>query len=250
MNRIGVVTFLAQRLKHVPRSVWIAAGFALVLIPVLLLWLLFALVGGAWQAGGTLLGQGREVLQSVLPAEVEQLTRDLQPGGALEALQGEAQQRLQAEVDRLQAVIPASAEALQQDLAGAALPAATESLRQLTQQGQATLDQALAPLLGPARPAADVGGEDPPGVERLPGFVRTAFVRDGDTLKVSWSGSAPHAEVIAFYTRQFGAAGYRAQVLEAGVSSEVVSFESPERRLTLSARADGRGGSEIDWEVR
>jgi hypothetical protein len=110
--------------------------------------------------------------------------------------------------------------------------------------------QTLAPLLGRTRPAADVGGEDPPGVERLPGFVRTAFVRDGDTLKVSWAGSAPHAEVVAFYTRQLGAAGYRAQVLQAGTNSEVVSFESPERRLTLSARADGHGGSELDWEVR
>jgi hypothetical protein len=164
MNRIGVVTFLAQRLRHVPRSVWIAAGFALVLIPVLLLWLLFALVGGAWQAGGTLLGQGREVLQSVLPAELGELARDLPPGGAVEALQGEAQQRLQAGFEHLQSAIPASAEALQQGLTGAAVPAATESLRQLMQQGQATVDQALAPLLGHARPAADVGGEDPPGV--------------------------------------------------------------------------------------
>jgi hypothetical protein len=162
MNRVGVLMFLAQRLKHVPRSLWIAAGFALVLIPVLLLWLLFKLAGGAWQAGGTLLGQGREVLQSVLPAEVEQLTRDLPPGGALEALQGEAQQRLQAEVDRLQSAIPVTVEALQRGLADVALPAASESLRQLTEQGQATVDQALAPLLGPASPADDVGGEDPP----------------------------------------------------------------------------------------
>jgi len=250
MNRIDATQPLWAHLKRLPRAVWIAGGFALLLIPLLLLWLLISLVGGAWQAGGALLGQGREALQTALPADVQRLARELPTVGALETLQSEAQQRAQAELDRLKSAIPASAEALQQGPAAAALPAAAANLRQLTEQGRVTADQALSSLLGGKRPAADVSGEDPPGVIRLPGFVRTAFVRDGDALKVSWAGPAPHAEVVAFYTQQLGASGYRAEVLEAGTRSEVVSFESAERRLTLSASDDGRGGSKIDWDLQ
>lgn len=250
MNRINVKEMLWQRVRRLPAKVWIAAGFALLLIPALLLWLLFALVGGAWQAGGALLGQGREALQQALPAEVAELARELPQAATLEALQTEAQQRVQAEVERLKAAVPASAEALQQGLAAATVPAAAEGLRQLAERGRASADQALGSLLGPARPASDVAGEDPPGIARPPGFVRTAFARDGDTLKVSWAGPAPHAEVVAFYTGQLAAQGYRAQVLSADAGAEVVSFESRDRRLLLSARSDGRGGSELGWEVR
>ncbi|MEO8011483.1 MAG: hypothetical protein ABI650_07560 [Dokdonella sp.] len=249
MNGIGIAQPVFAYLKRVPRWVWICGALALVLIPALLLWLLFALVGGAWQAGSTLIGQGRETLTAALPAEVQQLARDLPAGGALQTLQTEAQQRVQAELDRLRASIPASSEALQQGIAGATLPAAAADLRQLTERGRDTADQALASLLGSKRVVADVSGEDPPGIVRLPGFVRTAFARDGDALQVSWSGSAPHAEVVAFYTQQLGASGYRAKVLQAGASSEVVSFESSQRRITLNARDDGRGGSVIDWNV-
>lgn len=248
MNRVGVMEFVWLRLKRLPKSVWLAIGFALLLIPALLLWLVISLVGGVWQSGGALVDQGRAVLQQVLPAQVEELARELPPSAALAALPAEAQQQLQAEVERLQSTLPASAQALQQDLAGAVLPAAA-ALQQLTEQGRAGADRALA-LLAPAPPATDVGGEDPPGVVRLPGFVRTAFARDGDSLKVSWSGAAPHAEVVAFYTQQLGAAGYRAQILQADKSVEVVSFESSQRQLTLTARAGARGGSDVDWEVR
>ncbi|MBA2660934.1 MAG: hypothetical protein H0U74_01455 [Bradymonadaceae bacterium] len=249
MNRIDVAQPLWAHLKRLPRWVWISGGVALLLIPALLLWALLAMVGGAWQAGGAMLGQQRAALQTMLPEEVQRLARELPMAGALQTLQTEAQQRAQAELDRLKSAIPSSAEALQQGLAGATLPVAAENLRQLSEQGRATADQALSTLLGGKRPASDVSGEDPPGVVRLPGFVRTGFVRDGDSLKVSWSGSAPHAEVVAFYTQQLSAAGYRAQVLQAGGSGEVVSFESSQRRLTLSARDDGRSGSEIEWQV-
>lgn len=228
MNRVGVMQFVWQRAKRMPAKVWIAAGFALLLIPALLLWLVFAVVGGAWQVGGALLGQGRAALEQALPAEVAQIARELPQGAALETLQTEAQQRVRAEVERLNAAVPASAEALQQGLAG----------------------EAMSPLLGPARPSSDVGGEDPPGIERLPGFVRTAFARDGEAIKVSWEGAAPHAEVVAYYTRQLQAQGYRAQVLSADAAAESVRFESSARQLTLSARNDGRGGSEVDWAVR
>lgn len=248
MNRVGVMQFVWLRLKRLPKSVWLAAGFALLLIPALLLWLVISLVGGVWQTGGALVDQGRTVLQQVLPAQVEELARELPPSAALVALPAEAQQQLQAEVERLKSTLPASMEALQQDLAGAVLPAAA-AVQQLTEQGRTAADRALA-LRAAARPTTDVGGEDPPGVVRLPGFVRTAFARDGDTLKVSWSGAAPHAEVVAFYVQQLGTAGYRAQIVQADQSVEVVRFESSQRQLRLTARADAAGGSQIDWEVR
>ena len=251
MNRVGLMEFAWLRLRRLPRSVWIAGGLALLVVPLLLLWMAFALFGGAWQLGSTWLGQGREALQMALPADVEQMTRELpNVDTALGALHSGAQQRVQAEAERLRAAIPVSAEALQQELVGGTLPAATEGLRQLTQQGRASADWAISSWLGPARPSTDVRGEDPPGIARLPGFVRTAFNREDDRLRVSWVGAAPHTEVAAFYTQQLSAAGYSAQVLAASAQSEMVEFASPERRLTLAVRDDGRGGSELDWEVQ
>ena len=248
MNRVGVMQFVWLRLRRLPRSVWIAGITGLLLVPLLLLWMAFALFGGAWQMGSALLGQGREALENVLPAQVEQIARDLpNVDTAIGALQSGAQQRVQAEAERLRAAIPESAEALQQGLLGGSLPAATEGLRQLTQQGRAKADQAVSSWLGPARPSRDVSGEDPPGITRLPGFVRTAFTREGDQLRVSWVGAAPHTEVAAFYTQQLSAAGYSARVLAATGRSESIEFTSPERKLTLGVRDDGHGGSEMDW---
>ena len=196
MNHVGLMEFAWLRLRRLPRSVWIAGGLALLLLPALLLWLAVSLFGGAWQVGSSLLGQGRDVLQSALPANVEHVMREMpNADAALGALQSDAQQRVQAEVARLGAAIPASAEALQQELLGGALPAASAGLRQLAQRAGA--DQALSSWLGSARPTTDVSGEDPPGIARLPGFVRTAFAREADRLRVSWVGAAPHSDVVA-----------------------------------------------------
>lgn len=251
MKHIGVMEFVWLRLRRLPRSVWIGGALALLLVPALLIWMLLSLLGGAWQTGSAMLGQGREALQTVLPAEIGKLALDVPTVDAtLGALQDGVQQRVQAETERLRAAIPASAEALQQELAGDALPAATEGLRQFVQQGRASADQALSSLLAPARPSTDVSGEDPPGVARLPGFVRTAFARDGSALRVSWVGAAPHAEVVAYYSQQLRAAGYRVRVVQAAADAQRVEFSSPQGTLTLDARNDGHGGSELVWEMR
>ena len=135
MNRVGMLEFVWLRLRRLPRSVWIAGALAMLILPALLLWLALSLFGNAWQVGSAWLGQSREALQSALPANVEQLARELPNAQAtLGTLQSEAQQRVKEEVERLGAAIPASAEALQQGLIGAALPAGTEGLRQLAQQ--------------------------------------------------------------------------------------------------------------------
>jgi len=248
MNHVGLMEFVWLRLRRLPRWVWITGGLAMHIIPVLLLWLVLSLFGGAWQVGSAWLGQGREALQSVLPANVEQLAHDLPTTqAALGALQSEAEQRMQEQVERLRAAVPASAEALQQQLG---VPAAAEGLRQLRQQGRSSAEQTVSSWLAPARPSTDVRGEDPPGIARLPGFIRTAFTRLDDRLRVSWVGAAPHTEVVAYYTQQLSAAGYSSQVLAASAQSETVEFKSPQRKLTLAVRDDGRGGSELDWEVR
>ncbi len=250
MNSMGTMEYVWLRLRRLPRWIWIACGLAMLIVPALLLWLAISLFGGAWQAGSAWLGQGREALQSALPAEVKQLARELPNAEtALGALQIEAQQRVQGEVERLRAAVPASAEALQQELVGGAVPAAAEGLRQLTQQSRASAEKAVSTFLGSARPSTDVSGEDPPGIARLPGFVRTGFSREENVLRVSWAGAAAHAEVTAFYTQQLTAAGYSARVLAANAQAETVEFESPQQKLVLAVRSDGRGGSEVDWEV-
>ena len=243
MNSISAMGNILMWLRRLPRSFWIVSALVLMLVPVLLVWLLFSVFSGTWQAGSSLLGQSRETLNTVLTGEMPstETTTGLLPS--------DVQERLQTEVDRVRAAIPASAEELQQKLAGVSLPAAMEDVRQTTEQGRAKVDQVMSSWLAPVRPTTDVGGEDPPGVTRLPGFVRTEFARDGDRLQVSLIGDAPHGEVVAYYKQQLIADGYSARVLKASAQAEKVEFESADRKLTLEARDDGRGGSELNWEV-
>lgn len=260
MNRIDGLQYLWLRLRRVPRWAWISAGLGLLLIPVLLVWLAVALLGTAWQGGASLVNQGREWLGLSLPQAQAQLEAALpDPKALIDQVVPDVQQQVQAQLQAakdeiqqassgLQAVLPNA----EQTLAGAAagLAATRTQMETLLQQGRNSVDQALAGMLKTPLPTQDVGGEDPAEIPRLPGFVRTAFARNGKSLSVSYAGPAAHGEIVRFYRSALAPAGYESQVMAATTDTEIVEFRSAERLLTLTARSDGQGHSALTWEVR
>lgn len=260
MNRIDGVQYLWLRLRRVPRWAWISAGLGLLLIPVLLIWMAFALLGVAWQGGSSLVNQGREWLGLSLPQAQAQLEAALpDPKALIDQVVPDVQQQVQAQLQSaqagleqarngLQAVLPSAEQGLASAAAG--LAATRTQMETLLNQGRNSVDQALVGMLKAPLPTQDVGGEDPAEIPRLPGFVRTAFARDGERLSVSYAGPAAHGEIVRFYRSALAPAGYESTVMAATADTEVVEFRSAERLLTLTARSDGQGRSALTWEVR
>lgn len=260
MNRIDGVQYLWLRLRRVPRWAWISAGLGLLLIPVLLIWMAFALLGVAWQGGSSLVNQGREWLGLSLPQAQAQLEAALpDPKALIDQVVPDVQQQVQAQLQSaqagleqarngLQAVLPSAEQGLASAAAG--LAATRTQMETLLNQGRNSVDQALVGMLKAPLPTQDVGGEDPAEIPRLPGFVRTAFARDGEKLSVSYAGPAAHGEIVRFYRSALAPAGYESTVMAATADTEVVEFRSAERLLTLTARSDGQGRSALTWEVR
>lgn len=136
MNTLGVMDFLWLKLRRVPRWAWIGGGLVVLLVPALLMWLLFTLVGGAWQSGSALLLQERDALRSVLPAAISDAQQAMpEATAALRQLAGAAQTKVDAAIDDAQRNLPVAADAL----------------RQLTGDAQTGLESVVG-YVGKARP--------------------------------------------------------------------------------------------------
>ncbi|MFO1496553.1 MAG: hypothetical protein U1F26_18065 [Lysobacterales bacterium] len=125
MNRIDGLQYLWLRLRRVPRWAWISAALGMLLIPVLLIWMAFALLGVAWQGGSSLVQQGREWLGLSLPQEAQaQLEAALpDPKALIDQVVPDVQQKVQAQLEAAQAEIARARSGLQ-----AALPTAEQGL--------------------------------------------------------------------------------------------------------------------------
>lgn len=120
MNAINAMQFLRLNLRRVPRWAWISGALVVLLVPVLLVWLLFTVVGGAWQSGSALQQQQRDSLQSALPTAISD-AREAMPeaAAALRQLAGAAQTEVDAAIGDAQRTLPVAADTLRQ-LTGAA----------------------------------------------------------------------------------------------------------------------------------
>lgn len=128
MNRIGAMDFLWLKLGRVPRWAWISGALVLLLVPALLMWLLFTLVGSAWQSGSALLLQERDALRTALPAAISEAQQAVpEAAAALRQLAGAAQTEVDATIGDAQRTLPIAADAL----------------RQLTAAAQAEVDTAV-----------------------------------------------------------------------------------------------------------
>ncbi len=251
----------ARRLPRIPRWAWVSAAFALVLVPILLVWLAVALLGGAWQAGNGMVDQAKSWIGLVAPeaareadaalAQVREAAQALAPLAADPAAAARA--AVDAKVAEVGAAVTeplagASAElaakaAAAATLAGAAALAGQEA-GAIAERGRAALDGALGALA--PMPTIDVAGEDPPGFERLPGFVRTEYRRGDGGVFASYLGPVPQAEVMAFHRKSLEAAGYAAIVQSADGRGTAIEFRREGHVLWLSAQAEAGGRTRLE----
>lgn len=143
MNPIGAMDFLWLKLRRVPRWAWISGGLVILLVPALLMWLLFTLIGSAWQSGSALLVQEREALQSALPSAIRDAQHALpEAAAALRQLTGAAQSEVDAAISDARQAVPEAAAALRL-LADAAQTEVDAAVRDVKQVLPTTLPEAL-----------------------------------------------------------------------------------------------------------
>jgi hypothetical protein len=82
--------------------------------------------------------------------------------------------------------------------------------------------------------ASDVSGVDVGPVMRFPGLVRSAFLRNGETVQVDYQGKAALSEVVAHYTKGFEVAGFSHEVMRATAKSELHKFTHHASIVTVS----------------
>jgi len=210
---------------QIPRWAWIGGALGLLLVPVLLLWLAFALLGSAQQAGSGMVEQARSWIGVVAPDVLREADAAL------------AEVRQAAETLTPLATDPVGAA---RSMADAKIAEAAAAVREPLAEAGTALG-ALAAL-----PTADVAGEHPAGFIPLPGFVRTAFQRSADGVYASYVGVAPQAEVTEFHRRTLEQAGYSAVVRSSDASATTIEFTKPGRTLLLAAQSEPGGRTRLE----
>lgn len=139
------------------------------------------------------------------------------------------------------------------------VPALAETGRQATGAAMDKVEQVapdlkgqLAPLLGSVglslpeiageEPAADVSGNDLPGVARYPGSVRTYYAREAGRTELRYMGQGEVRAVLDHYVSQLGAAGYAQEILSATPEAERHRFVKAGDTLDFEIRKTGADG--------
>lgn len=139
------------------------------------------------------------------------------------------------------------------------VPALAETGRQATGAAMDKVEQVapdlkgqLAPLLGSVglslpviageEPAADVSGNDLPGVVRYPGSVRTYYAREAGRTELRYMGQGEVRAVLDHYVSQLGAAGYAQEIWSATPEAERHRFVKAGDTLDFEIRKTGADG--------
>lgn len=139
------------------------------------------------------------------------------------------------------------------------VPALAETGRQATGAAMDKVEQVapdlkgqLAPLLGSVglslpeiageEPAADVSGNDLPGIARYPGSVRTYYAREAGRTELRYMGQGEVRAVLDHYVSQLGAAGYAQEILSATPEAERHRFVKAGDTLDFEIRKTGADG--------
>lgn len=230
---------VVRKLGKVPGWLWATAAITLVLIPAALIYAAVALFNQALDSGGELLAASRDQVKQLLPpaTEVSAAAADWRErAGAL----------LRGEVDALAKSALAESAA---SLSGAVAEVEPELAAAVGALG-ALSNTAQAPPAAPRAEVAAVSGEDPAGIEPLPGSIRIAFAQDESSMRVRYGSNEDMAAAVEHYRKLLQGQGYHWQVLSADQSAEVHRFRSAGREIRLEAKLDERFASVLDWEVR
>jgi hypothetical protein len=102
------------------------------------------------------------------------------------------------------------------------------------------LGEYLPVLTGEPQPARDVSGEDLGPVPRYPGLVRSAWLRDGLSAAVEFTGRASYTAVLDHFAQNFSALGYAQAVLSANRDAETHAYTKGAERYNVTVTRSGR----------
>lgn len=245
---------VARGLRKVPRWLWMSAAVAFVMIPAALIYLTALLLDKAVEGGAGLLAQAREQVAVILPQ-------------AADATQLAEQLTLQAR-EQVGLILPQTAEASQLakqltaqggDLVRGQLDRVAESITLAAADtgavGLAAASGRHNVALLPARAAGSethraVSGEDPEGIEPLPGSMRIAFAQDDEGMQVRYGSTHSYDAALKHYRELLTGQGYNWRVVSASQLGEVHEFRSLGRVLILEAARSEDFVSTLDWRVR
>jgi len=235
-----------------------AAGLAVVLVPVLLVWLALSCWAAPGRPGNGLGGTGAQLGRRRRAGRRPRGGRRAGPGPAggrrpcpdrggsggccardVDAKAAEATAAVRESLGEASADLAATAAAATTLAGGAALAsgAALTGDEAVAERVDGALDAAVGALV--PLPTTDVAGEDPEGFTRIPGFVRTAFQRGEDGIVVSYVGVAPQADVMAFHRQALEQAGYTA-IVQSGPMRRGLRSSSARRARPCCCRRSPR----------
>ncbi len=227
---------LISRLRRVPRKVWIMLVLALIVTSALAVWLAVMVISKAWNAGGDLLGRGQASVAAAMPNAQERLQslspelgETLQKGRetVVALTPEEARRQLETMAPELQERLARGREALAN--------AAPETARRLEASIPTILTAGAGAVTGAI--AADVLGEDIAEIPRHPAFARTAYALVDDKRDVTYTGSLPFAQALAWYRQPLIDAGFSERVLQSSANATTAEYRRDARTLALTVAA-------------
>ena len=116
---------------------------------------------------------------------------------------------------------------------GVLLPTAEEKLAQIKAQlPNVAVALPTIPGIAAAIPAADVAGSDL-GPQRLPGLIRTRWLKRANGSEADYQGWVDYAQARQHYVQGFTALGFSHSVLAGTAASETHEFVKANERMTL-----------------
>ncbi len=230
---------LVSRLRQVPRKVWVMLALTLLVTIALAIWLAVVVISNAWNAGGDLLGRGQASVAAAIPNAQErlqalspELSKTLQDGReTVAALTPEARRQLEAVAPELQATLARGRETL--------ATVAPETAQRLEAGIPAIL------TVGTAAVAADVLGEDIAEIPRHAALARSAYALVDGKRDVTYAGSLPFAQALAWHRQPLIDAGFSERILQSSATATAAEYRRDARALAVTVTANNQSSSTV-----
>ena len=228
---------LVSRLRSVPRRIWILLALVLTAVCGLAIWLAVVVISHAWNAGGDLLGRGQASVAAAVPAAQERLQslspdldRTLQNGReTVAALTPEARRQLEAIAPELQEK----------------LARGRETLATVAPETAQRLEARIPAVLKPGAAAADVLGEDIAEIPRHTALARSAYTLVDGKRDITYTGSLPFAQALAWYRQPLIDAGFSERILQSSATATAAEYRRDARTLAVTVTANNQSSSTV-----
>jgi len=220
---------LARGLREVPRWLWISAAVIFAMIPGAFIYLTALLLDKAVEGRTDLMTQAREQVAVIL----SQTAEATQPAKHLTVQGGEL---VRGQLDSVAESVTSATAGV--GLVGLAVASSLDNV------------DLLPAMAAGSETHTAVSGEDPEGIEPLPGSMRIAFSQDHEGMHVRYGSTSSYDSALDHYRELLIEQGYNWRVVSASQLGEVHEFRSLGRVLTLEAARSEGFVSTLDWQVR